>query len=207
MREAPVRLRCEYLADPLGIDAVRPRLSWWPNDPRPAELQAGYQIQAASSAAALQSGAADLWDPGYSPGSQTINVEYGGRPLTSGARVFWRVRSYDSDGAPSPWSETARFEIGLLEPRDWQALWIGSPLCGTPTTAVPAPVLWRDLDLDEAPGAARLAVAVLGAAHLEINGRPQQAIVPPDGHRIALHQLQQPLQDRLLQAVAGCIAV
>ena len=24
----PDRLRCEYLADPLGIDAARPRLSW-----------------------------------------------------------------------------------------------------------------------------------------------------------------------------------
>ena len=53
MLAAPERLRCEYLADPMGIDTNRPRLSWWPNDSRDAEVQTGYQIIAAADAHAL----------------------------------------------------------------------------------------------------------------------------------------------------------
>ncbi|MFU8817566.1 MAG: family 78 glycoside hydrolase catalytic domain [Pseudomonadales bacterium] len=156
----------------MGIHSLRPRLSWWTNDPRPAELQSAFQIQAASTPALLRSDNPDLWDSGHVPGQQTVNVEYAGRPLCSGSRVWWRVRCFDSDGIASAWSEAARFELGLLLPEDWQASWIGSPLRGTPTTAVPAPLLWRDFDLDRAPEVARLYVAVLGAALWEINGRP-----------------------------------
>ena len=172
MREAPVRLRCEYLDNPVGIDASRPRLSWWLNDPRPAEVQTGFHIQAASAAALLLAGSGDLWDSGHVSGRQTLNVEYAGRPLSSGARVWWRVRCYDSDGIPSPWSVPARFELGLLHPEDWQASWIASPLRGTPTTSVPVPLLWRDFELARRPDTARLHVAVLGAALWEINGHP-----------------------------------
>jgi alpha-L-rhamnosidase len=172
MQGAPVRLRCEYLDDPIGIETARPRLSWWPNDARGAELQTGFQIQAASTLALLEGGDADFWDSGHVAGQQTLNVEYAGRPLPSGARVWWRVRCFDSDGVASPWSDAARFELGLLAPDDWQAGWISSPLCGSPTTPVPAPLLWRDFELSRAPVLARLYVAVLGAGLWEINGRP-----------------------------------
>jgi alpha-L-rhamnosidase len=178
MRGAPGRLRCEYLDDPLGIGTTRPRLSWWLNDSRPAELQTAYRIQAASSAAALQSDAADLWDTGYVPSHQTANVEYRGRALAAGARVWWRVRCCDSDGIPSPWSGMGRFELGLLSPEDWQARWIAAPLAGSPATAVPAPVIYRDFDLPRAPEAARLHLAILGSAIAEINGRPVSPAEP-----------------------------
>jgi alpha-L-rhamnosidase len=181
MRGAPVRLRCEYLNCPVGIETTRPRLSWWPNDARPAELQTGYHIQAASTPALLHAGAADLWDSGRVSGQQTLNIEYGGRPLQSAARVWWRVRCYDSDGVASPWSDEARFELGLLNPQDWQAVWIASPLAGTPSTAVPAPLLWCDFDIPQAPTVARLYVAALGAALCEINGRRVGADEPVAG--------------------------
>ncbi|MAT83070.1 MAG: hypothetical protein CMD39_02160 [Gammaproteobacteria bacterium] len=170
MREAPTRLRCEYRDDPLNVDTARPRLSWWLNDPRPAELQTAYQIQAASSATALQAGSADLWDTGHVSSSRTVNVDYQGRPLAVGDRVWWRVRCYDSDGTPSPWSEAARFELGLAE-SDWRARWVAAPLEGSPVAAVPAPLLFCDFELPAAPRSARLHVAVLGAVRLSLNGR------------------------------------
>ena len=169
MREAPIRLRCEYRDDPLNVDTARPRLSWWLNDPRPAELQTAYQIQAASSAAALQAGTADLWDTGHVSSSRTVNVDYQGRPLAAGDRVWWRVRCYDSDGTPSPWSEAARFELAPAE-ADWRARWVAAPLEGSPVAAVPAPILFRDFELPAAPRAARLHLAVLGAARVAVNG-------------------------------------
>ncbi|MEQ8859518.1 MAG: family 78 glycoside hydrolase catalytic domain [Pseudomonadales bacterium] len=178
MREAPSRLRCEYQEDPLGIDVPRPRLSWWLNDGRPAELQTAFQVQAASSAAALQSGSADLWDTGHVSSRQTVNVEYRGRALTPGERVWWRVRCYDSDGTPSPWSEVARFELGPVDAEHWQARWIAAPLTGSRTSAVPAPLLYRDFELPAVPAAARLQMAVLGSAWAELNGRAVSTAEP-----------------------------
>jgi alpha-L-rhamnosidase len=170
MREAPTRLRCERMDNPLGLEESRPRLSWWVNDSRPAELQTGYHIQAARSLEALHRGEASLWDSGRVASSQTLDVVWGGGALRSRDRVWWRVCSYDSDGLASPWSEPARFEMGLLLSTDWSARWITTPLCGSPTTAVPAPRLWRDIELPAAPVWARLYVAALGEARVEVNG-------------------------------------
>jgi len=131
MREAPTRLRCEYRDNPLNLDTPRPRLSWWLNDARPAEMQTAYQVQAATSAGALRSGAAGLWDTGHVSSRQTVNVDYRGRPPEPDTPVWWRVRCYDSDGTPSPWSEAACFELGPGE-ADWQGGWIATPLMGSP---------------------------------------------------------------------------
>jgi len=55
----PTDLRCEWRTEPLGIDALRPRLSWL----RPGE-QAGYQVQVATDREALLSDSPDRWDSG-----------------------------------------------------------------------------------------------------------------------------------------------
>ena len=61
MAGAPKRLRCEYLENPLGIGARAPRLSWWLDDDRPAEIQTAYQILAARRAELLEQDVGDLW--------------------------------------------------------------------------------------------------------------------------------------------------
>ena len=40
----PANLRCEIMTDPLGIDAVAPRLSWEVSDTRRGAVQKAYQI-------------------------------------------------------------------------------------------------------------------------------------------------------------------
>ncbi|MFX3657850.1 MAG: hypothetical protein ACN6I7_01540 [bacterium] len=110
MRDAPSRLRCEHLPNPVGLEETRPRLSWWLDDARPAELQTAYHLQAAATLEGLKSGRADRWDSGYVTSTRTVDVVWGGTPLRSRERVWWRVRAYDSDGLPSPWSEPACFE-------------------------------------------------------------------------------------------------
>jgi alpha-L-rhamnosidase len=156
----------------VGLEETRPRLSWWLDDVRPAELQTAYHLQAAATLEGLKSGRADRWDSGYVTSTRTVDVVWGGTPLRSRERIWWRVRAYDSDGLPSPWSEPACFEMGLLSPSDWRASWIASPLAGSPMTPVPVPLLWRDFHLDAAPSWARLYVSVLGAARIHVNGVP-----------------------------------
>ncbi len=171
MQGAPLRLRCEYVENPLGVDETRPRLSWWVDDPRPAEIQTAYQILAASCLELLALDEGDFWDSGRVQSQQTYNVDYLGKPLISGRRVYWKVRTYDSDGMPSPWSEGAFFEMGLLAREDWRAQWIGAPLIGSRASGVPVPVLRREFELTSAAVSARLHICALGFYRAEINGK------------------------------------
>jgi alpha-L-rhamnosidase len=121
---APEKLRCEYLENPLGIDVLSPRLSWQLRDSRRGAGQTAYQIQVASSVELLGKGRGDLWDSGKVNSAETIQVAYGGKAMGSGQRCYWRVRSWDAGGKPSPWSAAAHWSMGLLSPSDWEAQWI-----------------------------------------------------------------------------------
>lgn len=121
-------LRTEYRVDPRGIDATQPRLSWLVTPVNPAARgvrQTAFQVQAASSADALAAGRADLWDSGKVDSPRSIQVVYAGKPLASGAQVYWKVRVWDEKDAASPWSDPARWSMGLLAASDWKAQWIG----------------------------------------------------------------------------------
>ena len=170
MPGAPKRLRCEYLENPLGIGACTPRLSWWLDDDRPAEIQTAYHVLAARRAELLEQDVGDLWDSGRVPSSATCQIEYGGGELKSRQRVWWKVRSFDSDGIGSPWSRVAFFEAGLLNPDDWRARWIAAPLMGAKRTPVQVPALRRSFELKERVEAARLYITALGVYDVEING-------------------------------------
>lgn len=166
-----MRLRCEYQDDPLGIDATRPRLSWWSGDDRPAERQTSYRLLAASHPDLLAMDEGDLWDSGQVEGRETVQVEYQGKPLTSGRSVWWKVRCFDSDGLPSPWSLPARFEVGLLAPQDWSGHWICAGQVGSRITPVPVPLFGRTFDLEQAVSRARLYLAVRGQIAIQLNGK------------------------------------
>ncbi|MEJ5169873.1 MAG: family 78 glycoside hydrolase catalytic domain, partial [Fimbriimonadales bacterium] len=121
-------LRCEHLEDPLGVEAASPRLSWKIRcgDPQRRGIrQTAYQIQVATSRAALEANQPDLWDSGRVASDRGVLVPYGGRPLRSAQRCFWRVRAWDENRQASAWSDVAEWTMGLLEPDDWRARWIG----------------------------------------------------------------------------------
>ncbi len=59
--------RCEYLADPLGIDVAKPRLSWVIESDHRSEYQSAYQVLVASSKELLEKNKGDLWDSGKAP--------------------------------------------------------------------------------------------------------------------------------------------
>jgi alpha-L-rhamnosidase len=169
--EAPHSLRCEYLGDPIGIGTTRPRLFWQLHDDRPGAVQTGYRILVDSSADRLGDDRGDLWDSGEVASEQHAHVVYDGSPLRSRTRAFWKVRSLDAKGKVSPWSETASFELGLLEPGDWTAEWIASPLEGGPRTSAPVPALRREFEVEKPVARARLYATALGLYCAELNGR------------------------------------
>lgn len=166
------RLRCEYLSNPAGIDVERPRLSWTLN-PSAARGQSAYRVLMASSPAILDRDRGDLWDSGRVASGETTWIEYGGEKLASGQRVYWKVRVWNSDGAALPWSARATWSMGLLEPSDWHAKWIGEarPDGVEEGTPLPSPWLRKTFTLDETPERAVAYVNPLGYYELYINGR------------------------------------
>ena len=117
-------LRCEYLANPLGIDATHPRLSWVITSDRRGEQQMAYQVLVASSAKLLADDKGDLWDSGKVASAESAQVVYAGSPLISRQSCFWKVRVWDRDGKAGDWSLAAQWHMGLLEAADWTAKWI-----------------------------------------------------------------------------------
>ncbi|MGC3959760.1 MAG: family 78 glycoside hydrolase catalytic domain [Verrucomicrobiota bacterium] len=120
----PVDLRCEQRVNPLGIGDVLPRLAWRVASTSPetlrGETQSAYQIRVGTAA-----GLADVWDSGKVASAATVDIGYGGLPLTSGKKYFWQVRVYDGDDNVSGWSTNGIWSMGLLSTNDWVAQWIG----------------------------------------------------------------------------------
>lgn len=107
-----VRLKTEYLQDPLGIDIPHPRLFWTCED---GITQSAFQILAATDGRTV-------WDSGKVT-SGSMHADYP-NALASRQRVSWRVRLWDENDDPGAWSSEAFFEMGLLNASDWSALWI-----------------------------------------------------------------------------------
>ena len=118
----PVNLRCALRTNPWGIGDANPRLSWQLQSDGHvrSETQTAYQIQVGSTP-----GASGLWDSGKVASRQTVDVLYGGQALTSGELCYWQVRVYDGSNNVSAWSAPAHWSMGLLNPSDWTAQWIG----------------------------------------------------------------------------------
>ena len=166
-----VGLVCEFLTNPLGLETKKPRLSWRLDDARPGARQTAYRLVAASSAKALDADKFDLWDTGRVKGADTLDIPYAGKGLRSRSAVFWRVMVWDKDGAPSPWSETATFEIGLFGKGDVTAKWIGlKKPCKK--GGEPVPMFRKAFTLAKEPVRARLHASAFGDLAMSINGKP-----------------------------------
>jgi alpha-L-rhamnosidase len=160
MPEAPQRLRCEYLKDPIGIDAARPRFQWIVEDSRRGEIQTAYQIVVATSPAALGRNEGNAWDSGRVASASNSQIVYAGKPLASGQRYYWKARWWDREGNASPYSTASYFEMGLLAPSDWRAQWIGG-----------GNELRTEFNVASPVARARAYVTALGYYELHINGK------------------------------------
>ena len=168
---APVNLRCEYLANPLGIDVRQPRLSWALESARRGERQTAYHVLVSSDPRLLTDGRADLWDSGKVASNESVQVTYSGRALAARTRCWWKVRVWDRDGVASDWSKPAFWSIGLLAPADWHGQWIGAQDVPVDQVQNPAILLRKEFSISRTPARATAYVSGLGYFELYVNGK------------------------------------
>ncbi|MCC2599919.1 alpha-L-rhamnosidase [Sphingobacterium sp. FBM7-1] len=169
----PVNLRAEYKNNPF-LDERMPRLSWELSSEKYNQYQSAFQILVASSPDKLDNNEGDLWDTGKQTSGETNQIAYGAQPLTSGQKVWWKVKVWDTDNQESKWSEPGYWEITLLNKSDWQAKWIGYDLNhlakGGKYHLPPSPYLRREVLVNKKVQAARLYISSLGLHEFYING-------------------------------------
>jgi len=185
---SPVRLRCEYLENPLGIDSTSPQLSWQNDSTERHWKQSAYQILVAGTQENLRADHADVWDSGRIESSDSVGIQYRGSALESRRRYYWKVRVWDTSGHASESEGEAWWEMGLLHPSDWTANWIhwsnpddAADLAGIhwvwirgqnalATRPKTAAVFRVGLNLSSAPRSAVLYVAARGDYIAKVNG-------------------------------------
>lgn len=126
-KKAQVSISClktEMLVNPQNIDCPSPRLSWEILSDVRDVRQVSYHILVSTSLEKLNREEGDLWDTGDVASDQSAYISYGGDMLDSRTQCYWKVRVKTNKGI-SAWSEPASWEMGLLHPSDWQAVWIG----------------------------------------------------------------------------------
>ncbi|MEJ8638467.1 MULTISPECIES: alpha-L-rhamnosidase [Streptomyces] len=177
----------EYVRQPLGLDAARPRLSWPMVSARPGQRQSAYHVRVATSAAGLSH--PDVWDSGKVVSDASVLVPYAGPPLEPRTRYFWSVRVWDADGGASQWSAPSWWETGLMGASPWSATWISAPSAltdapsleggswiwfpeGDPASSAPAATRWfrRTVDLPAGITAATLAITADNVYAVSLNG-------------------------------------
>ena len=91
----PNDLRCEFLVNPQGIDALSPRLSWISESDQRGQKQIAYHLIVASSREELDKNVGNLWDTEKVTSDQSIQIKYAGKAQESRMQCCWKVRVWD----------------------------------------------------------------------------------------------------------------
>ena len=149
-----------YLTDPIGLDLTRPQLNWKVSG---AQCQTAYQLRFA-----INEGD---WKERDAEQSSDMFMQFPAE-LKSRERVCWQIRLTDENGETGPWSETARFEIGLIHSYDWKAKWImgAYPHSKDSKKRYPVDCFRRRFSISGPVERARLYITACGLYETKLNG-------------------------------------
>ena len=144
-----IRLRTEYLTNPLGIDIQHPRLMW---NCEGGVKQTAYQI------------ITEKWDSGK-VASSLMHADYS-QALADRERVNWKIRLWDENDEPGEWSK-AFFEMGIT---DWQAQWIAGNYSVDPKRRYPVDCFKKEVEAKKEVRKARLYITACGLYEARLDG-------------------------------------
>ncbi len=163
----PKGLVCEYMANPIGIDASSPRLKWQLSDQRQGALQQAYQIFVGTDSLAVLHGDGNMWNSQKNMSNEML-LTYQGSPLQPFTKYYWTVQAWDKDGQKSSLSNVASFETGMMQMKNWKGSWISD---SQDINLKPAPYFRKVFKPAGKIKSARAYIAVAGLYELYINGQ------------------------------------
>lgn len=152
-----VKLRCEQMEQPIGIDVTKPYLSWICMD---GVSQHAYEVEGRSRGELV-----------FSTGkveSSKMGVFFEG-DLSDRQRVIWRVRLWDENDVCGEWSQESFFEMGLLDKSQFVAQWINPEEAIDPEQLQPVSYLKKSFTMGK-PADARAYITAHGIYEAKING-------------------------------------
>lgn len=118
-------LTCEMAENPLAVIQNQPRLSWQLVSKESNISQTAYQILVASSEEKLKKDEADVWDSKRVNSDKNLQITFGGSPLKSETKYFWKVKVWDQNYKISKWSKITSFRIAPVD-SDLNPTWVGA---------------------------------------------------------------------------------
>jgi alpha-L-rhamnosidase len=162
----PVDLQCEYLKNPLGIDAAHPRIVWKLKDTRKGAAQTAWQLIVGTDSLAVSKGSGNYWQTEPVNSSSQL-VSYAGKQLQPFTKYYYAVKVWDHTKQPSPLSAVNSFETGMMNMENWQSVWISD---SRDITVKPAPYFRKTFTINKKIRSARAYIAVAGLYELYLNG-------------------------------------
>ncbi|SDF39637.1 alpha-L-rhamnosidase [Mucilaginibacter pineti] len=160
-------LKCEYLINPIGIDAKHPRLTWLLNDTKQGASQTAYQLIIGTDSVAVNAGKGDSWLTAKVASAANL-VSYQGKDLKPYTKYYWRVQLWDQAGNKLAPSAIASFETGLMDMRNWKGTFISD---NKGIAVNPAPYFRHTFKIGKTIKTARAYIAVGGLYEMYINGK------------------------------------
>jgi alpha-L-rhamnosidase len=162
----PVALKCEYLVNPIGIDAAHPRFTWRLEDKRTGAKETGIRIIVGTDSVHVSKGTGNCWQ--VSKDGNTQLEMYAGTPLQPFTRYYWTVQVVDKDGQPSAFAQVNHFETGMMHMANWKGAWISD---SRDIKQKQAPYFRKIVNTSKKIQSARAYIAVAGLYELYINGQ------------------------------------
>ena len=159
-------LKCEYLINPIGIDAPHPRLTWYLIDARESANQTAYQLAVSTDSLQLKNGKGNQWQTAKV--NSPINLlTYQGKALQPFTKYYWSVRLWDKNNKVIN-SPIASFETGMMGMQNWKATWISDD---NNIHTKPAAYYRKTFQPKKQIKSARAYIAAAGLYELYINGQ------------------------------------
>jgi alpha-L-rhamnosidase len=165
LRVTGLRVERRREGDTLGVWERRPRLSWRVETATRNWTQRAYELEVVDAATGDS-----IRRSGTVASDESQLVAWGGPELMSRQRCRWRVHVLGTDSADA-WSEWSAFEIGLVDPDDWTAVFIVPDAIPPVDPSQPVAYLRHEWELAGPIVQARLHVTALGAYEVELNGQ------------------------------------
>lgn len=154
-----IRLKTEYLFNPVGIDINLPRLFW--------NCEGGICQKAFRILGKTENGKI-LWDSGKVD-SSSMHVCWGGVAVPPRTRIIWSIQLWDEQENPGGWSE-AFFETGLPKGEPWLAKWISGDYVPGKKERYPVDCFQKIFTVSNVKKA-RLYITACGLYEARLNGK------------------------------------